>query len=176
MLKKIRDDVILGEGAMVSDFVDLYGCTIGDRTKIGPFVEIQKSGRIGGDFKISSHTFVCEGVEIKDGVFVGHNVTFINDNYPRATTEEGKLAEDLDWQDRFKKTLVKRGASIGSSATGLGGVVIGEGAVFSAGSVVTKNLPPHTIVAGVPARVLRKTEKKAAMKTVFITVSESSVA
>ena len=159
MLKKIRDDVILGEGAMVSDFVNLYGCTIGDRTKIGPFVEIQKSVRIGADCKISSHTFVCEGVEIKDGVFVGHNVTFINDNYPRATTEEGKLAEDLDWQDRFKKTLVKRGASIGSSATILGGVVIGEGAIVGAGSVVTKNVPPHTIVAGVPARVLRKTEK-----------------
>jgi len=159
MLKKIRDDVILGEGAMVSDFVNLYGCTIGDRTKIGPFVEIQKSVRIGADCKISSHTFVCEGVEIKDGVFVGHNVTFINDNYPRATTEEGKLAEDLDWQDRFKKTLVKRGASIGSSATVLGGVVIGEGAIVGAGSVVTKNVPPHTIVAGVPARVLRKTEK-----------------
>ena len=155
MLKKIRDDVILGEGAMVSDFVNLYGCTIGDRTKIGPFVEIQKSVRIGADCKISSHTFVCEGVEIKDGVFVGHNVTFINDNYPRATTEEGKLAEDLDWQDRFKKTLVKRGASIGSSATVLGGVVIGEGAIVGAGSVVTKNVPPHTIVAGVPARVLR---------------------
>ena len=102
---------------------------------------------------------MCEGVEIKDGVFVGHNVTFINDNYPRATTEEGKLAEDLDWQDRFKKTLVKQGASIGSSATVLGGVVIGEGAIVGAGSVVTKNVPPHTIVAGVPARVLRKTEK-----------------
>ena len=159
MLKKIRDDVILGEGAMVSDFVNLYGCTIGDRTKIGPFVEIQKSVRIGKDCKISSHTFICEGVTIKDGVFVGHNVTFINDNYPRATTEEGKLAEDLDWQDRFKKTLVKRGASIGSSATVLGGVVIGEGAIVGAGSVVTKNVPPHTIVAGVPARVLRKTEK-----------------
>ena len=159
MLKKIRDDVILGEGAMVSDFVNLYGCTIGDRTKIGPFVEIQKSVRIGKDCKISSHTFVCEGVEIEDGSFIGHNVTFINDNYPRATTEEGKLAEDLDWQDRFKKTLVKRGASIGSSATVLGGVVIGEGAIVGAGSVVTKNVPPHTIVAGVPARVLRKTEK-----------------
>ena len=159
MLKKIRDDVILGEGAMVSDFVNLYGCTIGDRTKIGPFVEIQKSVRIGKDCKISSHTFVCEGVEIEDGAFIGHNVTFINDNYPRATTEEGKLAEDLDWQDRFKKTLVKRGASIGSSATILGGVVIGEGAIVGAGSVVTKNVPPHTIVAGVPARVLRKTEK-----------------
>ena len=159
MLKKIRDDVILGEGAMVSDFVNLYGCTIGDRTKIGPFVEIQKSVRIGKDCKISSHTFVCEGVEIEDGAFIGHNVTFINDNYPRATTEEGKLAEDLDWQDRFKKTLVKRGASIGSSATVLGGVVIGEGAIVGAGSVVTKNVPPHTIVAGVPARVLRKTEK-----------------
>ncbi len=159
MLKKIRDDVKLGEGVIISDFVNLYGCTIGDRTKIGPFVEIQKGVRIGADCKISSHTFVCEGVEIEDGAFVGHNVTFINDNHPRATTEEGKLAEDLDWQDRFKKTLVKRGASIGSSATILGGVVIGEGAIVGAGSVVTKNVPPHTIVAGVPARVLRKTEK-----------------
>ena len=158
-MKKIRDDVILEEGVVIQDFVHLYGCKIGARTKVGPFVEIQKGVVIGRDCKISSHTFVCEGVEIEDGAFVGHNVTFINDNYPRATTEEGKLAEDRDWQDRFKKTFVKRGASIGSSATILGGVVIGEGAIVGAGSVVTKNVPPHTIVAGVPARILRATKK-----------------
>lgn len=155
MLKKIRDDVKLGEDVIVSDFVNLYGCTIGDRTKIGPFVEIQKGVRIGKDCKISSHTFICEGVEIEDGAFIGHNVTFINDNHPRATTGNGKLAEDSDWKNRFKKTLVKQGASIGSSATILGGVIIGEAAIVGAGAVVTKNVLPRTIVAGVPARVLR---------------------
>ena len=155
-MKKIRDDVIVGAGAVIQDFVHLYGCEIGARTKVGPFVEIQKGVVIGRDCKISSHTFVCEGVEIEDGVFVGHNVTFINDNYPRATTEGGTLAEDRDWQHRFKKTLVKQGASIGSSATILGGVVIGEGALVGAGSVVTKDVPAHTTVAGVPARILKK--------------------
>lgn len=160
MLKKIRDDVKLGEGTVINDFVNLYGCTIGDNTKIGPFVEIQKGVRIGADCKISSHTFICEGVKIEDGVFIGHNVTFINDNHPRATTKEGKLAEDIDWKDRFRKTLVKRGASIGSSATILGGVTIGEGALVGAGSVVTKDVLPHTVVAGVPAKELRRKDAK----------------
>lgn len=155
-MKKIREDVRLGEGVAIQDFVSIYGCEIGDRTKVGPFVEIQKGVKIGRDCKISSHTFICEGVEIEDKAFIGHNVTFINDNYPRATTEEGRLAEDNDWEDRFKKTLVKRGASIGSSATILGGVTIGEGALVGAGSVVTKDVPARAIVAGVPARILRK--------------------
>lgn len=160
MLKKIRDDVKLGEGVIVNDFVNLYGCEIGDRTKVGPFVEIQKGVKIGRDCKISSHTFICEGVEIEDKAFIGHNVTFINDNYPRATTKEGKLAEDIDWKDRFRKTLVKQGASIGSSATILGGVTIGEGALVGAGSVVTKDVLPHTVVAGVPAKELRRKDAR----------------
>lgn len=160
MLKKIRDDVKLGEGVIVNDFVNLYGCTIGDNTKIGPFVEIQKGVRIGRDCKISSHTFVCEGVEIEEGAFIGHNVTFINDNHPRATTKEGKLEEDSDWKNRFKKTLVKRGASIGSSVTILGGVIIGEGAIVGAGSVVTKDVLPNTVVAGVPAKELRRKDAR----------------
>lgn len=154
-MKKIREDVRLGEGVVIQDFVNLYGCEIGDRTKVGPFVEIQKGVKIGRDCKISSHTFICEGVEIEDEAFIGHNVTFINDNYPLATNVEGRLAEDNDWKDRFRKTLVKRGASIGSSATILGGVVIGEGALVGAGSVVTRDVPARAIVAGVPARVMK---------------------
>jgi len=156
MLKKISEDVKLGQNVVINDFVNLYGCEIGDNTKIGTFVEIQKGAKIGKNCKISSHTFICDGVEIEDGVFVSHNVTFINDNHPRAVTLEGGLEKESDWQDRFKKTLIKRGASIGSSATILGGITVGEGAMVGAGSVVTKDVEPHTVVAGVPAKMLRK--------------------
>lgn len=156
MLKKVSEDVKLGENVVIHDFVNLYGCEIGGNTKIGAFVEVQKGVKIGRDCKISSHTFICDGVEIEDGVFIGHNVTFINDNYPRSVNSEGKIEKETDWHDRFKKTLIKRSASIGSSATILGGVIIGEGAVIGAGAVVTKDVEPHTIVAGVPARILRR--------------------
>ena len=158
MLKKIGNDVKLGENVTVHDFVNLYGCEIGDNTKVGAFVEIQKGVKIGKNCKISSHSFLCTGVEIEDGVFIGHNVTFINDNYPRSVNSDGEIEKETDWQDRFKKTSVRRGASIGSSATILGGITIGEGAVIGAGAVVTKDVEPHTIAAGVPARVLRKAE------------------
>jgi acetyltransferase-like isoleucine patch superfamily enzyme len=148
--QNIAPDVKLGENVRIFDFVNLYGCTIGDNTKIGAFVEIQKNAVIGKNCKISSHTFICEGVTIEDGVFVGHNVTFINDKYPRATNDDGELQTEEDW--KVVPTVVKRGASIGSSATILCGVTIGEGAIVGAGSVVTKDVPPYTIVAGVPAR------------------------
>jgi acetyltransferase-like isoleucine patch superfamily enzyme len=134
--------------------VNLYGCTIGEDTKIGTFVEVQKKAKIGKRCKISSHTFICEGVTIGDNVLIGHNVTFINDLFPRAVTEDGKLQTEEDWV--CVPTMVKRGASIGSSATILCGVTIGENAIVGAGSVVTKDVPPNTIVAGNPARVLRK--------------------
>ncbi len=153
-LRKIAPDVTFGKDVKVYDFVNLYGCEIGDRTKIGTFVEVQKGAKIGKDCKISSHTFICEGVTIEDGVFVGHNVTFINDMYPRATVEGGGLQTDDDWT--VVPTLVKRGASIGSSVTILAGITVGEKAIVGAGSVVTKDVPPGTIVAGNPARVLRK--------------------
>jgi len=159
MLKKVSQDVQLGKDVVVNDFVNLYGCRIGDCTKIGPFVEIQKGAVVGKNCKVSSHTFICEGVDIEDNVFIGHNVTFINDNYPRAVTAEGRLEKEEDWQDRFKRTLVKRGASIGSSATILGGITIGENAIVGAGSVVTKDVSSYTIVAGVPARVVRKVDE-----------------
>jgi len=159
MLKKVSQDVQLGKDVVVNDFVNLYGCRIGDCTKIGPFVEIQKGAAVGKNCKVSSHTFICEGVDIEDNVFIGHNVTFINDNYPRAVTAEGRLEKEEDWQDRFKRTLVKRGASIGSSATILGGITIGENAIVGAGSVVTKDVSSYTIVAGVPARVVRKVDE-----------------
>jgi len=152
-LRKIAPDVKLGEGVKVYDFVNLYGCEIGDRSKIGTFVEIQKGAKIGRDCKISSHTFICEGVTIEDDVFVGHNVTFINDMYPRATAEGGGLQTEADW--KVVPTLVKKGASIGSSVTILAGLTVGEKAIVGAGSVVTKDVPPGTIVAGNPARVLR---------------------
>ncbi len=151
--RKIADDVKLGKNVKVYDFVNLYGCEIGDNTKIGVFVEVQKGVRIGRNCKISSHTFICEGVTIEDECFIGHNVTFINDAYPRAVTEEGKMQSDDDWE--CVPVLVKRGASIGSSATILCGVTIGEGAVVGAGSVVTRDVPPGTIVVGNPTRVLR---------------------
>ena len=151
---RVAPDVKLGEGVRLFGFVNLYGCEIGDRSKIGAFVEIQKGARIGQDCKVSSHSFVCEGVTIEDDVFIGHNVTFINDPYPRATNEGGGLQTEADWN--CVPTLVKRGASIGSSATLLCGITVGERAVVGAGSVVTKDVPAETIVVGNPARVLRK--------------------
>jgi len=150
----IAPDVTLGKDVKIFSFVNLYGCSIGDGTKIGAFVEIQKKAFVGRNCKISSHTFICEGVHIDDDVFVGHNVTFINDLYPRATTESGEMQTDADWE--VVPTYVKKGASIGSSATILAGVTIGERAVVGAGAVVTKNVPPETVVAGNPAKVLRK--------------------
>jgi UDP-2-acetamido-3-amino-2,3-dideoxy-glucuronate N-acetyltransferase len=155
-MKKISSDVKIGEDVLIYDFVNLYGCEIGDRTKIGTFVEIQKGVQIGRNCKISSHTFICEGVTIEDNVFVGHNVTFINDLFPRATNEDGSLQGDKDWV--CIPTIVKSGASIGSSATLLSGVTVGENAIIGAGSVITKDVPPNTIVAGNPARIIRKIE------------------
>ena len=152
-MQNISPDVKMGRDVKVFGFVNLYGCEIGDDTKIGAFVEIQKGVKIGNRCKISSHTFVCEGVTIEDEVLVGHNVTFINDRYPKATTEEGELKTDKDWT--CTPTLVKKGASIGSSATILCGVTIGEKALVGAGSVVTEDVPPDTTVIGNPARPLR---------------------
>jgi acetyltransferase-like isoleucine patch superfamily enzyme len=151
----IAKDVKLGENVKLSQFINLYGCTIGDNTKIGAFVEVQKNASVGNNCKISSHTFICEGVVIEDEVFIGHNVTFINDTYPRATAE-GRLQTEADW--RVETTLVKKGASIGSSVTVLANVTIGEKAIVGAGSVVTKDVPPGAIVAGNPARLLRSTK------------------
>ena len=153
-LQKIAPNVKFGEGVKVYDFVNLYGCEIGDHTKVGTFVEIQKGAKIGRNCKISSHTFICEGVTIEDDVFIGHNVTFINDMYPRATAEGGGLQTEADWV--CVPTFIRKGASVGSSATILAGVTVGEKAIVGAGSVVTKDVPPGTIVAGNPARVLRK--------------------
>src|SRR6516165_9176756 len=150
--QRIAADVKLGRDVRIYAFVNLYGCEIGDETKIGTFVEIQKGVTIGKCCKISSHTFICEGVAIEDNVFIGHGVTFINDSYPRATTQEGQLQTEQDW--RVETTLVKRGASVGSGSTILSRVVIGENAIVGAGSVVTRDVPPNTIVAGNPARVL----------------------
>jgi acetyltransferase-like isoleucine patch superfamily enzyme len=149
----IAADVKLGQGVKLSKFINLYGCEIGNETKIGAFVEIQKNATVGQRCKISSHTFICEGVRIEDNVFVGHSVTFINDSYPRATTTDGGLQTEEDW--RVEQTLVKKGASIGSGSTILSNVVIGENAIIGAGSVVTKDVPADAIVAGNPAKVLR---------------------
>ena len=149
----ISPDVRLGKEVKFSKFINLYGCEVGDHTKIGAFVEIQKNARIGENCKISSHSFVCEGVTIEDNVFVGHGVIFINDTYPRATTSDGELQTEKDW--KVEPTLVKRGASIGSGATILSNLVISENAIVGAGSVVTKDVPANTIVAGNPARVKR---------------------
>ena len=148
----IAPSVKLGRDVKLSQFINLYGCEIGDETKIGAFVEIQKNATVGKRCKISSHTFVCEGVTIEDNVFVGHNVAFINDSYPRATTGE-QLQTEADW--RVERTLVKKGASIGSGSTILSNITIGENALVGAGSVVTKDVPANSIVAGNPARVLR---------------------
>lgn len=155
-MKKIALDVNLGKGVKISDFVNLYGCEIRDNSKIGPFVEIQKNARVGRNCKIQSHTFICEGVTIEDNVFIGHGVTFINDKYPRATNASGGLQTEEDWA--VEPTHVKKGASIGSGSTILSNVIVGENAIVGAGSVVTKDVPPNTIVAGNPARVLRKIE------------------
>jgi acetyltransferase-like isoleucine patch superfamily enzyme len=149
----ISPDVKLGQDVRLSKFINLYGCQIGDETKIGAFVEIQKNATVGRRCKISSHTFVCEGVTIEDNVFIGHGVTFINDSFPRATTTDGELQTESDW--RVETTVVKRGASIGSGATILSKVVIGENAIVGAGSVVTRDVPPNAIVAGNPAKILR---------------------
>ncbi|NLN39728.1 MAG: N-acetyltransferase [Smithella sp.] len=149
----IADDVKLGKDVKLSKFINLYGCTIGDGTKIGAFVEIQKNAFIGKNCKIQSHTFICEGVTIEDEVFVGHGVTFTNDSYPRATTG-GKLQTEADW--KVEPTLIKKGASIGSGTTILANLTIGENAIIGAGSVVTKDVPANTIAAGNPARVKRK--------------------
>jgi dTDP-4-amino-4,6-dideoxygalactose transaminase/acetyltransferase-like isoleucine patch superfamily enzyme len=152
-LNSIADDVKLGKDVKLSKFINLYGCEIGDETKIGAFVEIQKNASIGKRCKISSHSFVCEGVKIEDNVFIGHGVTFINDSYPRATTVEGALQTEADW--KVEPTVIRKGASIGSGATILSNTCIGENAIVGAGSVVTKDVPPNTVVAGNPARVLR---------------------
>ena len=149
----ISDDVRLGRGVKLSKFINLYGCEVGDETKIGAFVEIQKNAKIGNRCKISSHTFICEGVTIEDNVFIGHGVTFINDSYPRATTPEGELQTEKDW--RVEPTLIRKGASIGSGATVLANVTVGEHAIVGAGSVVTRNVAPHSIVAGNPAKLIR---------------------
>ena len=149
----ITDDVKLGKNVKLSKFINLYGCTIGDNTKIGAFVEVQKNAHIGSNCKISSHTFICEGVTIEDDVFIGHGVMFINDTYPRATVN-GALQTEADWS--VEPTLVKRGASIGSNCTILSHVTIGENAIIGAGSVVTKDVPAGTIVAGNPANIIRR--------------------
>jgi acetyltransferase-like isoleucine patch superfamily enzyme len=149
----IAPDVKLGENVKLSKFINLYGCEVGDNTKIGAFVEIQKNAKVGKNCKISSHTFICEGVTIEDDVFIGHSVTFINDAYPRATVAGGGLQTEADW--KVERTLIKKGASVGSGATLLCSVIVGENAIVGAGSVVTRNVPPNAIVAGNPARVLR---------------------
>src|ERR1043165_5397631 len=155
--KKNISDVTLGRDVKIYDFVNLYGCEIGDESKIGTFVEIQRGARVGRRVKVSSHTFICEGVQIEDHVFVGHGVTFINDRYPRSVTGDGELQGSDDWA--VVPTVVRKGASIGPGSTILCGVEIGENAIVGAGSVVTKDVPADTIVAGNPARVLRRIEK-----------------
>jgi acetyltransferase-like isoleucine patch superfamily enzyme len=152
----IAADVKLGRDVKLSKFINLYGCEIGDETKIGAFVEIQKNAVVGKRCKISSHTFVCEGVIIEDNVFIGHGVTFINDSYPRATTGDGNLQTEADW--KVERTLIKKGASVGSGATILSNTTIGENAIVGAGSVVTRDVPANTIVAGNPAKIMRHIE------------------
>jgi acetyltransferase-like isoleucine patch superfamily enzyme len=154
----IAPDVKLGQNVKLSKFINLYGCTVGDDTKIGAFVEIQKNAKVGKRCKISSHTFICEGVTIEDEVLIGHNVTFVNDSFPRATSAIGALQTEADW--KVEVTLVKKGASIGSGATILSNVVIGENALIGAGSVVTSDVPANAIVVGIPGRVLRYIESR----------------
>jgi acetyltransferase-like isoleucine patch superfamily enzyme len=153
----IADDVRLGRDVKLSKFINLYGCEVGDETKIGAFVEIQKNASVGKRCKISSHTFICEGVTIEDNVFIGHGVTFINDSYPRATIAGGGLQTEADW--KVERTFIKNGASIGSGSTILSKVTVGENAIVGAGSVVTKNVPANSIVAGNPAKFLRYVEQ-----------------
>lgn len=157
--QRIAPDVKLGRNVRIYDFTNLYGCEIGDDVKIGTFVEIQKGAKVGNRCKVSSHTFICEGVTLEDDVFVGHNVTFINDRFPRATNGNGQLQTEADWN--CVRTLVKRGASIGSGATLLCGVTVGENAMIGAGSVVTKDVPPGAVVAGNPARIMKSAAAKA---------------
>ena len=157
-LLRVAPDVKLGKGVKLFGFVNLYGCSIGENTKIGTFVEIQKGATIGANCKVSSHTFICEGVTIEDEVFIGHGVTFINDLYPRATSAGGALQTEADWQ--CIPTVVKKGASIGSGSTVLAGITIGENALVGAGSVVTHDVPSNAVVAGNPARVLRSVDEK----------------
>ncbi len=154
----IATDVKLGNGVKLSKFINLYGCEIGDNTKIGAFVEIQKNATVGKNCKVSSHSFICEGVTIEDNVFIGHGVTFINDSYPRATTADGQLQTEKDW--KVERTLVKQGASIGSGVTVLSNVTIGENAIVGAGSVVAKDVPANAIVAGNPAQLKRYIDTK----------------
>jgi len=154
MEKKNINNVRLGKDVKIFDFVNLYGCTIGDNSKVGTFVEIQKNASVGKDCKISSHTFICEGVHIGDDVFIGHNVTFINDKHPRSVNPDGSMQTKEDW--KVVETFVRNGASVGSSATILCGVTISEGAIVGAGAVVTKDVPPNSVVAGVPAKVIKK--------------------
>jgi len=149
----ISPDVKLGKNVKLSKFINLYGCEIGDETKVGAFVEIQKNATVGNRCKISSHTFICEGVTIEDNVFIGHGVTFINDSYPRAATSDGTLQTEADW--KVERTVIKKGASIGSGATILSRTTVGENAIVGAGSVVTKDVPANSVVAGNPAKVLR---------------------
>ena len=153
LYQRIAPDVKLGKNVKIFAYVNLYGCEIGDNSKIGAFVEIQKNAKIGRNVKVSTHTFICEGVTIEDDVFVGHNVSFINDKYPHSTNTDGSLQTEADW--KVVPTLVKRGASIGTSTTILCGVTIGENAIVGAGSVVTKDVPANTVVAGVPAKIIR---------------------
>lgn len=152
--KKSLVNVEVGKNVKIFDFVNAYNCTVGDNSKIGTFVEIQKNAFIGKNCKISSHTFICEGVTIEDGVFIGHNVSFINDIFPKSVNEDGSIQSDKDWD--LKTTLVKKRASIGTSATILGGVTIGENSLVGAGSVVTKDVPSNVVVAGNPARIIKK--------------------
>src|SRR5213594_554274 len=154
--RSIAGDVKLGEDVKIYNFVNLYGCEIGDRTKIGAFVEIQKGAKVGADCKISSHTFICEGVTLEDGVFVGHHVVFINDRHPRATNRNGELQTEADWT--VQPTLIKKGASIGSGSVILCDVTIGENAMIGAGSVVTRDVPANAVVVGNPARIIRYCE------------------
>ena len=154
MEKKNINNVKLGQNVKIFDFVNLYGCSIDDNTKIGTFVEIQKNAIIGKNCKISSHTFICEGVHIEDNVFIGHNVTFINDKFPRSVNPDGSMQNDSDW--KVVETYIKKGASVGSSSTILCGITVGENSIVGAGAVVTKNVPPNTVVAGVPAKIIKK--------------------
>lgn len=162
----VSDDVKLGQNVRLAKFINLYGCEVGDETKIGTFVEIQKNARVGRCCKISSHTFICEGVVIEDNVFIGHGVTFINDSYPRATTLDGNLQTEADW--KVEQTVIKQGASIGSGATILSNTKVGENAIVGAGSVVTKDVPPNAIVAGNPAKILRYIEQSVEGKNVHV--------